>query len=738
MAPLAVENWDDDEDLQGFPVFNNSLSTVKTSISSRLSLRSESNAGDDDWQVPLSANDEQSTSKAITSAKQAGIPLPANVPASALVGGSIKRLGNKKPRTKVHDEWDEDIELPDADTGPLKLRTPKPAPSEAATDFDDFTDGSLGIRTAGRRESKNRSSSASAMSPSMGSCLTFESEEDGLDGLVIPTGAFSFQDALRKRKQVDIEDDTRVPTEPDTTMTSTAVSKESKEDLLDDLDLGPGEVFEPQKRTLNRNIKTNWKQNKEGHAAIKTQASLTFTDRTATRLPRPVNAPKHPRLEPVFENGATPPPRSRRPEATTTSAQLLRSKRSMPALPSQPRPMSKMPSVPYLNPNTVHSLQSQQKQLRSGHQSSSSDPNRAMSPTPRPQSRLSAGLNQGSPVRTRKNLAPTALAREAASKKNVTRPARRHNFGDGTELDMFDDLPTSTSKETKYTKPPSGRGPPKVLRSQASQSRLGNRENMVTPMTPSTPKSPTKEPNLPRFARDTAASRIAREQTLGGSSDKKPTGPLTQRVNWPAQVAARTPHSSPSAQRATRKGPQLINPMGKENIRHFQDDAAKKGMHWNASKFRWEGNEHAVASFEPPAPPSPSRPALITNMAGATQGVQVVGGMVFDPQRMCWLKMGQPAETQTQSIEDDDDPFRDIEDLKEAPQTSTDGLKGSGCGGDWLVGEEFDLGPEFIKRQREEETLWRSRVGPWFEGNRDTEGDKYKWTIRDIAATVGL
>jgi hypothetical protein len=155
---------------------------------------------------------------------------------------------------------------------------------------------------------------------------------------------------------------------------------------------------------------------------------------------------------------------------------------------------------------------------------------------------------------------------------------------------------------------------------------------------------------------------------------------------------------------------------------------------------RWEGNDSALRLFETTPPPSPPRPALITNITG-TKGVQVVGGMVFDPQRMCWLKMGANADAMSASLDDDDDPFRDIEDLHESkPADNGSSTGGRGLdGNEWLVGEEFDLGPEFIRRQREEELAWRHKTGSWFtNGRMHEESEAFKWAIRDIAGTVAL
>lgn len=595
LRPHAVESWDDDADFADLNLhrnhaFTNSLSTVKTSASSRHSIRSESNAGDDDWQVPLTPNDDASINKAISSAKDAGIPIPANVPSSALLGGQIKRLGNSKKKVLQHDvdDWGDDLDLPAGSFANLKVKpaSAQPVTPSGGEDFDesdDWAEGSLGVRFGGtRRGSKNRSSSASAMSPSLGSNLTLESDDEGLNGLVLPAGPLNFEAVLKKRKAAEADDPTNGPVNAAKRTPSQAVVQpyssraDEHDDFFADIDFGPGGVFDPKKRTLNRNVKPTWKSNKETAALPKAQTTLTFTDKATTRIPRPVSATKAARLEPVFESGASNFARPRRPEATTTSAQLLRSKRSMPALRSHQPTLSKAPSVPFLTGGHAYSnsyhVPASARALQTQHLRRDSDSTRPQSPTPRSQSRLSAGMTPETPTRSRRDVAPVALAREAAAKRSVTRPMRRRNFGDGTELDSFDDLPTSASKEIKFVRnpvvKPAGATPvaPRHLRSQASQSRLGVRERMVTPLPPS---SPIKNGSLPRFARDTAASRIAREQTLGPAP--RPRGEaLAPRINWSAQVAARSPQSSPNAKRVGRRGPTLINPMGKENAHHCE------------------------------------------------------------------------------------------------------------------------------------------------------------------------
>lgn len=189
-------------------------------------------------------------------------------------------------------------------------------------------------------------------------------------------------------------------------------------------------------------------------------------------------------------------------------------------------------------------------------------------------------------------------------------------------------------------------------------------------------------------------------------------------------------------------------------------------MYYNPYTFRWEGNENDLTPFDAPAS-SPSttsipshafkdgpniyrekenstpRPALIQNV-NSSQNVQVVGGMVFDPQRMCWLKMpAHQAKNKSDAgdtmdgfdaFDDDEDVFKDVPDLEDSPSKEVDdtGRKSDGLKDDWLVGEEFDVGPEFVKRQREEEERWRRKCEKWVGAEKQRGGDLWRWSIRDV------
>ncbi|KAF3041541.1 hypothetical protein E8E12_006599 [Didymella heteroderae] len=891
----GIENWDDADFEEGDGLlFKNS--TVH-SLSSRLSVRSESNTGDEDWQVLLAPEDDLATNKAIFSAKQAGIPIPTSVPASALMGGSIKRLGKPKnnKRIELDDDWGNDLELPDLSAGgKLKLKAPVPhTPADNTDDFGDFGDdnwgeGSLGIRFAGTKRDPRggRSSTASAMSPSLGSCMTLESEDDDLTGLELPTEPMDFTARLNRLKtaehpplapspfsnqqqrelpptsvpavvpaedvpvpaeeslhQEPAEDDfeadfdlpatfpplalnSSLPQSPAVTpVTSPPLDSEAasspqpqpqpkpadeEEDFMEGLDFGAGEVLDTRKLTLNRNIVVKKTASKPATPpAARPTASITFTDKpsSGSRIPRPLTATTaRTRLTPVYESGA-PMHGNTRPMPTTTSAQYLKAKRSAPLLRNsnfQPTPRS---SVPFL-PAGSSTAQSHHVTARGSHGQlrRDSDPRRPLSPSMRSHSRMSIGgqLDQTPPSRAvaRRDLAPSALGRQPPPPKKLTKPQRKRNFGDGHELDLFDDLPTSATKEKQYEKTPRNTASTKTLRSQTSTSRLPMPDRMTTPL-PQTPKSPPKTDNTPRFARDTAASRNAREQRLAGtrSRGEGPIAPTTRPVSWQAQVAARSPHTSPTLRKkGTGQKPQLIRQMTQPYTQ------TEKGMVYNPSMQRWEGNEDILVSFSQPnnstttlalttastptfAPPgmahgrahdrsqsmshnllssihsrnlssprlmkmpsnpapapSPPRPALISQIS-APRGVQYEGRMVFDPVKMTWLKAPRHSTGPTSPMsvgdpDEEEDPFAGLDDLKdnESVVGGNNGVAGGAATADdpTFVGEEFDVGPSFIRRQREEEAVWRRRVEGWVGGIRDSGEQRggWRWAIREFAASA--
>lgn len=774
----TIESWDDDGDLQCYgdiqlrtassatSVTNSSIrrSGHRDSVSSRRSARSDldSTAGDDeDWQVQLLDNEEAVNEEAIASAKSAGIPLPANVPKSALVGGTIKRLGRRKTKHNFVDDWSEEVEFPDANAilelkspqaasfpeslqqisstaaspvknsvspfwnddltvrlhpsstqmekfredelgdvediptiKPVKLRSPQrakvankatpdkesnvagepeenfesdfelppddvirlsPLKAKAGTqspspeDFDmEWSEGSIGVRFGGttRDHRSNPSSSVSVVSPSASSCLTGESEDEGLDGLVIPEGPLDLTMSMQKRLG------------PDTASVKMPESKQARQDPADQddffsgLDLDGGDIFDTKRLSINPNIKC---KTDPGSPARRSATTLTFTNTTVspkTRIPRLSNHDRQhsTHLETVSESGApllkfrtslpkthghsshsslsglsshgTPlaSPTSLSPsrrlgagarlsrdslssDRTVTGRQLLKPKRSLPTIRNSspsfsasllqtPRQDEGGPAGSTSRPKTpVDRVGNEARLLRRSQApfipagASERESHHASVKSYRQSRRTNSDssqetvASQGQVSRLPRPGRYEALGPSAsdsgslvtAAKRTLTRPTRRRNFGDGTELASFDDLPTSSTAESRFVKHPSGRGAPRSLKNKLGQSQtIPSRTEVQQPVLRTSPKPPD---STPRFARDTNASRNAREQRIAsmtsGSKPRENCALASLSANWKSQTISRVP-SSPLSIRsrknrtATLPGckPHLIKPLG--------------------------------------------------------------------------------------------------------------------------------------------------------------------------------
>jgi hypothetical protein len=177
---------------------------------------------------------------------------------------------------------------------------------------------------------------------------------------------------------------------------------------------------------------------------------------------------------------------------------------------------------------------------------------------------------------------------------------------------------------------------------------------------------------------------------------------------------------------------------------HHSHDRSQSLSHIALSSIQnAQRNLSRVVKMAPAPVPSPPRPALISQIS-VPRGVQYDGRMVFDPVKMTWLKaprVPNDARSPLTEVEDEEDPFAGIEDFKD--DQSTTGGHGNNNGGTpgsdepTFVGEEFDLGPSFIRRQREEEVIWRRKTEGWVGGIRDSgenKHDGWKWAIRKFAA----
>ena len=112
--------------------------------------------------------------------------------------------------------------------------------------------------------------------------------------------------------------------------------------------------------------------------------------------------------------------------------------------------------------------------------------------------------------------------------------------------------------------------------------------------------------------------------------------------------------------------------------------------------------------------------------------------MVFDPERMRWLKLdpridqaARRASLVMSEGEEEEDPFAGLADLKD--EREEEEKENFGAIDEWGIGEEFDVGPGFVKRQRTEEGEWRRRVELWMVEGREGAGVDWKWAIREVA-----
>ncbi|KAH8120221.1 hypothetical protein DFH11DRAFT_1558936 [Phellopilus nigrolimitatus] len=217
--------------------------------------------------------------------------------------------------------------------------------------------------------------------------------------------------------------------------------------------------------------------------------------------------------------------------------------------------------------------------------------------------------------------------------KSVRRTKRRI-FGDGTELDNFEDLPTDGDKEAQFrvsTKGNQNRIPggsyPKADKESGKGTIRRKRDAPDVAMQPITVPNPLKH----KQSRHEGLSRNENPQKRKPSS----SGP-------------------------TRRKPTLIRNLGGVGAPKVVGD-----MRWNPQTLRWEGNDQALRDFDSMG--TSARPALITHLTGTSIGsppgnfgpaTRVVGNMVFDPVRMCWQS--------TLSPEDDEpDVFADLADDEE-------------------------------------------------------------------------
>ncbi|KAI8618934.1 hypothetical protein BC830DRAFT_1106372 [Chytriomyces sp. MP71] len=241
---------------------------------------------------------------------------------------------------------------------------------------------------------------------------------------------------------------------------------------------------------------------------------------------------------------------------------------------------------------------------------------------------------------TRHNSPPQHQYSSALKGRNaslvMSKPMKSQDFGDGTELDDFDDLSDSSEGPLEPSLCPPNPTPPLKAWIEESLPKpvpilSVNPKDLMKPVSLSksveTPALPTRQEALRKGA--PVSTRPMIHSGLIGSSLRRSDSNLSR---WTTSNA-----KAPPTQKKQRQKPTLIRNVNPSDIAHVVGT-----MKYDPILQTWTGNEEAILEFDAttaaaPLPSRPAmRPALIKNKSGLSSTAHMVGGMVFDPVAMCW------------------------------------------------------------------------------------------------------
>ncbi|PWN50425.1 hypothetical protein IE53DRAFT_96900 [Violaceomyces palustris] len=231
---------------------------------------------------------------------------------------------------------------------------------------------------------------------------------------------------------------------------------------------------------------------------------------------------------------------------------------------------------------------------------------------------------------------PSSLCARMSPAQVLKHPRGRHAYGDGHELDGFDDLPTNSEKETGFRNNfAGGHGGMSAASSQNSIHGMGLSADAGTS------RWKALRSNL------SSSTTQVKERRSTGSS------PSTNASNTTGHQPNR-PNRGNRKRKGAKAKPTLIRNLGGSPA----SPRVVGNMRWNPKAQRWEGNESALRDFDN-AVQNSSRPALITQLTGSSTsshythsiaspqsslaasslpgGTRIVGEMMFDPIQMKWL-----------------------------------------------------------------------------------------------------
>uniref|UniRef100_A0A060TGX6 ARAD1D34408p n=1 Tax=Blastobotrys adeninivorans TaxID=409370 RepID=A0A060TGX6_BLAAD len=504
--------------------------------------------------------------------------------------------------------------------------------SHFEVDEDSWGEESLGVRPDSRLSDFSSSSYSMDESES-------EAGEDFLTGLQVPDHNMSFAQILENKRRQALE-----------------IAEKEQEQLLQ------GRKYD----TIRSNGSANSVPDN-----IEADEDMDFFDGIEVNDGR-LAAPRDAHRNVVVKNsirrgGGIPPSRSansvqfasasaehRYPRTAQSSANLR--SHTVSRAPSVSQGMSTIrnkASMPVLKPDSSASF---------GGLASRSPPKR------RPSGAISSSGAPGGTLRSVNSIATipqnsNTSPRKKESRLKFSRAKTGRLYGDGTELDLLDDLPTSIEREKSYT---------------------------VTPRT-------------------RAQATIVR-RPLDTYREKGKTRQSHAR-NQPTFVKEKAVHVRRRNNNKTRRGPGLIQQLGPP-VTALTGKGYNGDMRFNPRKLIWEGNDVELKKFDSINAKTPGLIAYISN-----KGVQVVGDMVFDPKLLRWINVNED--------EEQNDPFQGLDDLEvgQPEQSALASLSASVAShGEMQVGDEFDIDEEFIYRLEHEDSRWNRKVNGWFsfDEHRDT------------------
>ncbi|KAI9060619.1 hypothetical protein FKP32DRAFT_1613598 [Trametes sanguinea] len=553
----------------------------------------------------------------------------------------------KPPQSPIDEDFEDGFALPSDLTTlslrPLSLnhRTSKSSLEWGDKDQTSSSQSSDAYSTLGFADNSPSSNYTSASLPETETDED-EEEEDILEGLDIPTGLFESGHGAKKlgkilelKKQTAFADD-RVK----------VVSPDPEDDfeiglvIDNETELSPSRLLQNAQSVLRPTAASRSKSAPPRPPAALRPPSRLKGDRAKSPNNPPISSMSQLRR---ITSPVTPPSP---PSASGSN--------SRPAQPTR----SQTYSQAVASPSTMTFLAPKPGSLRVQKSHSGLKPASSSPPQSRRLGRKASLPSLSESSQSQASGSGTGSASAAAAASGFPR-----TYGDGTELDAFEDLPTDRDKETKYRVQPKG---------------YGNRVPGATYSKPSS--SASSSANASPEGPATGTIRRKAKRDFSGSGNAMPasrTLKRTGRIEFPSKplpepskaerdrasrVTADTEASAKRKKMAspggTRRKPTLIRNLGGAGSAKVVGE-----MKWNPNTLRWEGNDQVLRDFDA-ATGTSTRPALITHLTGSSigspvgsfaSGARVVGNMIFDPQRMCWISTLPPEQ-------DEPDVFADLAD----------------------------------------------------------------------------